>query len=177
MSPGASARGGGGGEGGDAKEKLLKVPNRPQILELAKDLKKRFILELEFVELLSNPFYLQYLAQNRYFSDPSFVNYLNYLQYWRRPEYIKHISYPHCLYFLELLQKEEFREKLLDSQYIELLHRQQYYHWRNHKHHRFMERIREEEKEHEDSQQAKETVGSGADGDVKQEEMPFLEKA
>ena len=72
----------------------------------------RFTLELEFVELLANPMYLQRelkglarsryvltltmsadLAQNRYFDDPSFLNYIGYLQYWHQPEYIKYVGY------------------------------------------------------------------------------------
>mmetsp|Transcript_14277 Transcript_14277/g.34802 ORF Transcript_14277/g.34802 Transcript_14277/m.34802 type:complete len:169 (-) Transcript_14277:207-713(-) len=113
---------------------------RAKIVELLKDNKKRFLLELEFVELLANPHYLQNLAENNYLSDPRFLNYLKYLQYWRRPEYIKHISYPHCLYFLEMLQNREFRDQLQDRKYVDLLHTQQYNHWRFHKHHRQLER-------------------------------------
>mmetsp|Transcript_5426 Transcript_5426/g.16441 ORF Transcript_5426/g.16441 Transcript_5426/m.16441 type:complete len:81 (+) Transcript_5426:221-463(+) len=50
---------------------------------------ERIKAELEFVQLLANPQYLNYLAQNNYFADPAFVNYLEYLRYWRRPEYAK----------------------------------------------------------------------------------------
>mmetsp|Transcript_16041 Transcript_16041/g.28802 ORF Transcript_16041/g.28802 Transcript_16041/m.28802 type:complete len:169 (-) Transcript_16041:184-690(-) len=132
-------QGEGSGEGlGDVAKKTR---------ELLRDNKKRFVIELEFVELLANPFYLQYLAQNRYFDDPRFINYLKYLQYWRKPEYIKFISYPHCLYFLDLLTRKEFREKLLDTGYVNLLHEQQYFHWRFHKHHRCIDRIRKAEQE------------------------------
>ncbi|KAF3567701.1 hypothetical protein DY000_02018384, partial [Brassica cretica] len=52
------------------------------------------------------------LAQNRYFEDEAFIEYLKYLQYWQRPEYIKFIMYPHCLYFLELLQNPNFRSAM-----------------------------------------------------------------
>uniref|UniRef100_A0A7S3Z8J0 Mediator of RNA polymerase II transcription subunit 31 n=1 Tax=Lotharella globosa TaxID=91324 RepID=A0A7S3Z8J0_9EUKA len=127
------------------KKAVGEVGGREKRLELLKDARKRFVLELEFVEMLSNPFYLQYLAQNRFFEDRRFLNYLKYLLYWTKPEYIKHISFPHCLYFLELLQREEFRKKLVDRAYINLVHEQQFYHWRFHKHHRCVERKREAE--------------------------------
>jgi mediator of RNA polymerase II transcription subunit 31 len=71
--------------------------------------RQRFLLELEFIQCLANPTYIHYLAQNRYFEDEAFIGYLKYLQYWQRPEYIKFIMYPHCLYFLELLQNPNFR--------------------------------------------------------------------
>uniref|UniRef100_A0A7S0D3K3 Mediator of RNA polymerase II transcription subunit 31 n=1 Tax=Amorphochlora amoebiformis TaxID=1561963 RepID=A0A7S0D3K3_9EUKA len=119
--------------------------NREKLLELVRDNNKRFVMELEFLELLSNPFYLKHLAQNRYFEEPKFINYLDYLQYWKKPNYIKHVCYPHALYFLDLLQRRQFREKLIEPTYINLLWEQQYYHWRFHKHHRCMERMREAE--------------------------------
>eukprot|EP01083_Nonionella_stella_P064627 168666_1 len=104
------------------------------------DQTSRFALELEFVELLTNPYYLQYLSQERYFEDEKFVNYLKYLIYWKRPEYLQYISHPHCLYFLELLQREEFRTKLADPEYIEMCARNQFYHWRFFRANRWVER-------------------------------------
>ncbi|XP_016565009.2 uncharacterized protein LOC107863556 [Capsicum annuum] len=53
-----------------------------------------------------------HLAQNRYFEDEAFIGYLKYLQYWQRPEYIKFIMYPHCLFFLELLQNPAFHNAM-----------------------------------------------------------------
>ena len=49
----------------------------------------RFSLEIEFVELLSNPYFLHSLATSpqNYFEDSRFLNFLKYLEYWRRPEY------------------------------------------------------------------------------------------
>ncbi|KAJ8772409.1 hypothetical protein K2173_027586 [Erythroxylum novogranatense] len=70
------------------------------------DGRQRFLLELEFVQCLANPIYIHYLAQNRYFEDEAFIGYLKYLQYWQRPEY------PHCLFFLELLQNANFRNAM-----------------------------------------------------------------
>jgi mediator of RNA polymerase II transcription subunit 31 len=107
--------------------------------------RQRFVLELEFVELLANVRYLQRnlsflksrhfnllkdLAQTRVLLDERFIHYLKYLQYWRKPEYVVFIQHPHALYFLELLLKPEFRAKLLDPAYVDLVHDNQYWHWR-----------------------------------------------
>ncbi|MEJ1273204.1 mediator complex subunit 31 [Cricetulus griseus] len=52
----------------------------------------RFQLELEFVQCLANPNYLNFLAQRGYFKDKAFVNYLKYLLYWKEPEYAKYLN-------------------------------------------------------------------------------------
>ncbi|XP_028643097.1 mediator of RNA polymerase II transcription subunit 31 isoform X2 [Grammomys surdaster] len=57
----------------------------------------RFQLELEFVQCLANPNYLNFLAQRGYFKDKAFVNYLKYLLYWKEPEYAKYLK--NCIYF------------------------------------------------------------------------------
>ena len=127
----------------------------------ASDLDKerlRFEMELEFLECLANPLYLNCtymrgvallsntfpfpsihlcdghvyplaLAQQLYFEDEAFVEYLKYLQYWKKPEYAKFIVYPHALYFLDLLQTEEFRKALKNTKFCEDIHLQQFYHW------------------------------------------------
>ncbi|KAL2324455.1 hypothetical protein Fmac_023513 [Flemingia macrophylla] len=100
------------------------------------DGRQRFLLELEFVQCLANPTYIHYLAQNRYFEDEAFIGYLKYLQYWQRPEYIKFIMYPHCLYFLELLQNANFRNAMAHPVNKELAHRQQFYFWKNYRNNR-----------------------------------------
>ncbi|GLT39884.1 hypothetical protein SLA2020_140510 [Shorea laevis] len=100
------------------------------------DGRQRFSLELEFVQCLANPTYIHYLAQNRYFEDEAFIGYLKYLQYWQRPEYIKFIMYPHCLYFLELLQNANFRNAMAHPGNKELAHRQQFYFWKNYRNNR-----------------------------------------
>ncbi|XP_042022748.1 mediator of RNA polymerase II transcription subunit 31-like [Salvia splendens] len=98
------------------------------------DGRQRFLLELEFVQCLANPTYIHYLAQNRYFEDEAFIGYLKYLQYWQRPEYLKFIMYPHCLFFLELLQKfANFRNAMAHPANKELAHRQQFYFWKNYR--------------------------------------------
>ena len=71
----------------------------------------RLMIEFEFVQNLSNPAYLHYLAQNKYLQDSKFINFLIYLKYWEKPEYIKHLVFPQCLAFLnELVANPKFRE-------------------------------------------------------------------
>ncbi|KAI9146236.1 mediator complex, subunit Med31, partial [Paraphysoderma sedebokerense] len=89
----------------------------------------RFQLELEFIQCLSNPWYLNFLAQQGYFDDPAFINYLKYLQYWKKPEYAKFIIYPHCLHFLELLQSSNFRNSMAKIENATFVHEKQYFHW------------------------------------------------
>lgn len=57
--------------------------------------KHRFELELEFVQSLANPHYLQALAEQNILEDPAFVLYLDYLRYWSEPEYARFIM---CVY-------------------------------------------------------------------------------
>lgn len=77
----------------------------------------RFQIELEFVQCLANPNYLNFLAQRGYFKERNFINYLKYLHsYWTKPAYVKYLKYPLCLHFLELLQHEEFRKEIVNGQ-------------------------------------------------------------
>ena len=88
-------------------------------------------MELEFVQCLSNPGYLMHLAATRLLYDPAFIRYLEYLRYWKRPEYAKFIVWPAALYFLDLLQEEDFRQKLLlEPDYAQTLAKQMELHWR-----------------------------------------------
>ncbi|KAH6293705.1 mediator of RNA polymerase II transcription subunit 31 [Parastagonospora nodorum] len=74
----------------------------------------RFELELEFVQCLANPVYLNYLATQKYFDKPEFVAYLDYLQYFAEPKYIKFLHHPGpTLRALELLQQERFRQDII----------------------------------------------------------------
>lgn len=52
----------------------------------------RFELELEFVQALANPFYLQSLAQQNILTQPSFVNFLKYLTYWKGKDYARFLQ-------------------------------------------------------------------------------------
>ncbi|KAF2020629.1 mediator of RNA polymerase II transcription subunit 31 [Aaosphaeria arxii CBS 175.79] len=75
----------------------------------------RFELELEFVQCLANPAYLNYLASQKYFDQPEFVAYLGYLQYFKHPKYAKYLHHPGpTLRTLELLQHEKFRSDTID---------------------------------------------------------------
>ncbi|KAK4878147.1 hypothetical protein RN001_010653 [Aquatica leii] len=91
----------------------------------------RFQIELEFVQCLGNPNYLNFLAQRGYFKDSTFVNYLKYLQYWKDPDYAKYLKYPMCLYFLDLLQYEHFRRELVNSQCTKFIDDQQILLWQH----------------------------------------------
>ncbi|KAH7537740.1 hypothetical protein FEM48_Zijuj03G0125100 [Ziziphus jujuba var. spinosa] len=93
---------------------------------------------------------LFHLAQNRYFEDEAFIGYLKYLQYWQRPDFhsfvlfadprisifYNNIRYPHCLFFLELLQNANFRNAMAHPGNKELAHRQQFYFWKNYRNNR-----------------------------------------
>ncbi|ORX56177.1 mediator of RNA polymerase II transcription subunit 31 [Hesseltinella vesiculosa] len=96
---------------------------------LADQEKNRFQIELEFIQCLSNPWYLNNLAQQQFLKDPEFINYLDYLQYWKQPEYARFVMYPHALYFLDLLQSPQFRDFISTSENTQEVHRMQYYHW------------------------------------------------
>ncbi|KAH7336215.1 SOH1-domain-containing protein [Rhexocercosporidium sp. MPI-PUGE-AT-0058] len=74
----------------------------------------RFEIELEFVQSLASPLYLNHLASQKYLENPSFIAYLSYLQYWQHPPYTKFLNYPGpTLKNLELLQQERFRTDIL----------------------------------------------------------------
>jgi mediator of RNA polymerase II transcription subunit 31 len=81
--------------------------SKDEILQLTQD--------IEFVQLLANPSYLKYLAENNYLEDPQFINYLNYLNYVKSTEFIKFIIYPLGLTFLNFLQLESFRKELINN--------------------------------------------------------------
>jgi hypothetical protein len=52
----------------------------------------RFSAELEFVQCLASPEYLNFLAQARLLEDPAFMNFLQYLTYWKQPQYARFIT-------------------------------------------------------------------------------------
>ena len=53
--------------------------------------------------------------------------------------------FPHCLKFLELLQEEQFRKSLVNAQFKEFLHEQQFFHWQFYRNNRLYPK--EEKKE------------------------------
>ncbi|KAJ3121275.1 Mediator of RNA polymerase II transcription subunit 31 [Nowakowskiella sp. JEL0407] len=96
--------------------------------------KLRFQLELEFVQCLANPSYLQYLAQERYLQNEEFIDYLRYLKYWQKPEYAKFIIYPFALELLDLLiDHESFRSALLLPETAIFIHQKEFFHWQWHR--------------------------------------------
>ncbi|KAH8492700.1 hypothetical protein H0E87_022069 [Populus deltoides] len=108
------------------------TPSSPKkIYKDPDDGRQRFLLELEFVQCLANPTYIHYLAQNRYFEDEAFIGYLKYLQSGNVQS-----TYPHCLYFLELLQNANFRNAMAHPGNKELAHRQQFFFWKNYRNNR-----------------------------------------
>lgn len=82
----------------------------------------RFEIELEFVQSLANPHYLNHLAAQKLLQQPAFVEYLRYLQYWSRPPYIKYLAYPGpTLRNLELLQQEAFRKAVISPEFVDAM--------------------------------------------------------
>ena len=105
----------------------------------------RFLMELEFVLSLANPYYLSHLAVTypHLLSEPAsatsatkrsntstqdtpakqFAAYLKYLyNYWRDPEYSRYLTHPGAtLRALELLQQERFRKEIIMPHVIERL--------------------------------------------------------
>ncbi|KAI3940391.1 hypothetical protein MKW98_024798 [Papaver atlanticum] len=120
----------------ESNDGALTSPRPGNVYKDPDDGRQRFLLELEFIQCLANPTYIHYLAQNRYFEDEAFIDYLKYLKYWQQPEYLKFIMYPHCLYFLELLQNANFRNAMAHPGNKELAHRQQFFFWRNYRNNR-----------------------------------------
>lgn len=116
---------------GRAQAKTREWPTRMANRETEDQQKLRFQVELEFVQCLANPNYLNFLAQRGYFKDPAFVNYLKYLQYWKEPEYARYLKYPMCLYFLELLQHDHFRKEIVNAQCTKFIDEQQLLHWQH----------------------------------------------
>mmetsp|Transcript_13775 Transcript_13775/g.38991 ORF Transcript_13775/g.38991 Transcript_13775/m.38991 type:complete len:175 (-) Transcript_13775:121-645(-) len=103
--------------------------------------RERFLLELEFVQGLANPHYLNWLAQNKYLSEPAFIAYLEYLKYWKDPPYRNFLVYPQSLLFLELLQSENFRTAVANPSVREMIHRQQLYFWKHFRSNRMKEEM------------------------------------
>mmetsp|Transcript_47446 Transcript_47446/g.80973 ORF Transcript_47446/g.80973 Transcript_47446/m.80973 type:complete len:160 (+) Transcript_47446:162-641(+) len=98
----------------------------------------RFIAELEFVQCLSSPGYIHYLAQNKYFDKPGFNNFLVYLRYWKKPEYSKFLRYPICLAFLDILTEDSeisrtFRTEIAKAEFQDFVHGQVFNHWQHSK--------------------------------------------
>ncbi|KAF3764993.1 hypothetical protein M406DRAFT_70500 [Cryphonectria parasitica EP155] len=82
----------------------------------------RFEIELDFVQSLANPHYLNHLAAQKLLQQPAFIAYLKYLQYWRKPPYLRYLAYPGpTLRNLELLQQEQFRKDIISPAVVQEL--------------------------------------------------------
>ena len=92
---------------------------------------RRFVAELEFVQCLSDPDYVHWLARDRYFEDDSFCSFLHYLDYWKRPEYVKYIQYPYCLSMLDLLKDPAVQKELIKPTYAAFIRNQLLLQWSN----------------------------------------------
>ncbi|CAN8066317.1 unnamed protein product [Agarophyton chilense] len=108
---------------------IAKIASGQEPQSVSEDEKQRFEVELEFVQCLANPAYLNFLAQNEYLDSEQFIAYLKYLEYWRKPQYARFIVFPQALYFLRLLQQPPFREALKRADYSLMLHQQQGFNW------------------------------------------------
>lgn len=74
---------------GPSQSQTAQAPGTPDAKE---GNRARFELELEFVQALANPFYLQSLAAQNILDEPAFINYLAYLQYFKEKEYVRFIQ-------------------------------------------------------------------------------------
>ena len=65
---------------------------------------RAFDTELEFVSMLLNPAYVQWLSNEGLLSQAPFLRYLRALhETWRQPAYAAHLPWPAALTVLELL--------------------------------------------------------------------------
>lgn len=112
----------------------------------------RFRVELEFVQCLANPFYVNCmccrrarrrllhatdartgidLAQTGMLDDERFVGYIRYLRdCWRRPEYARYLTYPSALDMLHLLVSRP-SASLKEHAVCDFIHVQQFYWWQH----------------------------------------------
>lgn len=88
----------------------------------------RFVLELEFIQCLSNPLYLSFLSQHIGFT-PALINYISYLQYWKTPKYAIYVTYPYSLQILDALMYKEFRDLVGTEEGVKRIHSIEYLHW------------------------------------------------
>jgi hypothetical protein len=65
----------------------------------------------QFVQSLSNPYYLHHLCVQKYFEDDAFVEWCKYLKYFSQPEYLPFLSYVWRLPFPSLPFPEFHAEK------------------------------------------------------------------
>ncbi|EJW03888.1 hypothetical protein EDEG_01816 [Edhazardia aedis USNM 41457] len=91
----------------------------------------RFQKELEFLQLLCNPQYLQHLYNNNFFKNEDFIKFLEYLKYWKMEPYRNFIIYPYSLEILDLCLDTKFIEELANEQTYMILNEQIFNLWNN----------------------------------------------
>lgn len=69
---------------------------------------RKFELDLEFVQALGDPLYIEQIVSRGYTREKEFLEYLRYLRYFKSPEFIMFVKHPEGLKYLELLQQPEF---------------------------------------------------------------------
>jgi hypothetical protein len=67
---------------------------------------------LQFVQSLSNPYYLHHLCVQKYFEDDAFVEWCKYLKYFAQPEYLPFLSYVSCHFWPTVWRPFPHAEKL-----------------------------------------------------------------
>ncbi|KAH9472794.1 hypothetical protein MJO28_001344 [Puccinia striiformis f. sp. tritici] len=82
----------------------------------------RFEEDLEFVQSLANPHFMQELTLNGTLRSETMINYLQYLKYFHDPNYARFVRYPNALKILDLLNNsEEFRTMIETQEHAQLL--------------------------------------------------------
>lgn len=90
----------------------------------------RLLIDLEFLQNLTNFLYLHQLAQQNYFEDINFINYLKYLFYLKQSKYIYLIKFSSCFIILnELISNKLFQKDLLLPSFVYYAHQQQGLSW------------------------------------------------
>lgn len=75
---------------------------------------------LQFVQSLSNPYYLHHLCVQKYFEDDAFVEWCKYLKYFAQPEYLPFLSYVSCHLCLAVWRPFPLAEKLKSASFLGL---------------------------------------------------------
>ncbi|OAV87433.1 hypothetical protein PTTG_29434 [Puccinia triticina 1-1 BBBD Race 1] len=82
----------------------------------------RFEEDLEFVQSLANPHFVQELTLNGALRSETMINYLEYLKYFHQPDYARFVRYPNALKILDLLNSsEQFRTMIETQEHAQLL--------------------------------------------------------
>ncbi|MBW0513773.1 hypothetical protein O181_053488 [Austropuccinia psidii MF-1] len=76
----------------------------------------RFEEDLEFVQSLANPHFVQELTLNDTLRSETMINYLNYLKYFHDPDYARFVRYPNALKILDLLNTSEKFRTMIETQ-------------------------------------------------------------